>query len=181
MSDYHDNWKPGDELERLSEALAASKEREAGLRAELAEKDKRIEGIENIAASSGKANVRLMNKIDCLNKCIEELGGARIRALEGGDAYGKGIEYIESPRQQLKDKRSESNILRADIERLREALELLSESNILRAENERLRLALDAIVHYSRQPNSMGAIASDYAAELRGVRDIARRALEGGE
>ena len=46
MSDYHDNWKPGDELERLSEALAASKEREAGLRAELAEKDKRIAELE---------------------------------------------------------------------------------------------------------------------------------------
>ena len=35
MSDYHDNWKPGDELESLSEALAASKEREAGLTAEV--------------------------------------------------------------------------------------------------------------------------------------------------
>ena len=52
---------------------------------ELKEKDQRIEEIENIAASSGKANVRLMNKIDCLNKYIEELEGARIRALEGGE------------------------------------------------------------------------------------------------
>jgi len=46
MSDYHDNWKPGDELERLSEALAASKEREAGLRAELADTIKTIGVLE---------------------------------------------------------------------------------------------------------------------------------------
>jgi len=47
----------------------------------------------------------------------------------------------------------------------------------LRLKTERQRLALYAIAHYSRQPNSMGAVSSDYHCEIRDMREIARRAL----
>ena len=47
----------------------------------------------------------------------------------------------------------------------------------LRLKSERQRLALYAIAHYSRQPNSMGAVSSDYFDEIRDMHEIASRAL----
>ena len=47
----------------------------------------------------------------------------------------------------------------------------------LSTENYRLRAALKKIASYNRQPNSMGAVASDYTAEVTDMRRIALLAM----
>ena len=56
-------------------------------------------------------------------------------------------------------------------------MERLDSGHIAKKDRVRLKRALEQIVNYSRQPNSMGAVASDYLTEMQEIREIARRIL----
>jgi len=96
-----------------------------------------------------------------------------MKSTDTADSYCATEGAEVSTLDHLKDLERES---REDKAR-REALEKLTEIEHLRLKTERQRLALYAIAHYSRQPNSMGAVSSDYHCEIRDMREIARRAL----